>query len=184
MKKAIKALIFYFGIIAISLIWDGCIEIEARIVGSGTHINAYGPDIFNYLDTINTPFYIEIQYEVQEVATIPQNTGFINHAYGLWPKYYHNINNPVLLESVEIVSNKEFSLAKNVINPNVDFINSVGIEPHWLSVELMEVLRITFDQEFLDLASFKKEHYTFTIYAETTDGIPLENSITLFMDLD
>lgn len=183
MNKTRKIITFYLFIIAFSLIVESCCTNENRIIGKGL-ISAW--DLATQLqieDNIVTgPFSLRSNYEVEVVTGQLQNASFINTAYGTTCDEV--MLNQLQSDQIEIRSDKDFVFMNNTVPANTNFIALDSLEYHADALLGLAFSEIAFTENFINNVEFENENYTFTVKIPTTDGLTLENSITLFMDLD
>lgn len=177
MKTIIKALTVYFLFTAVSVLIYGCCSREFRITEI-LEIKAFplqggspAP-----IDTVRGEFYIVAQLASPMVYYLPE-TGFFSPAYGL--SCDDILINDIDSSSFRFSCDRAFLLDGILLPPGSDFGSHPLLQRYINSGEIS----IWFESAFLEQAVFEKDFYTFSMQARTTDGLDMEQTIQLFMDL-
>ncbi len=173
----LKSFVFYTMVMVISVTIQGCCENEYRITGNGTFEvfdKGFGP-----IDTINDEFYIRAYFEIMEVG-MQNNFSLINSALATscGEKYL----NELLTNTVKLSLDKPFNYDGKAIEANSNFIN-IDSAKLLVTTTFDGVVEIRATTDFLSSAAFEKGQHIFHIYAETTDGLVLENELSVYFDL-
>ncbi len=182
MKMLLKAggIYLFLAILAVGIY--GCCIRELKISGAQTirmfHLDN---DLQNFRDTVKGPFGILVQYDVERIASLPIDAGLMQMAYALSCDYSNQ--NDFDEATLRISCDRAFLLDGVRIDPHSDFIRHEALLASTYFQQYLADCSIYFRQEFLDRAVFDRDVYTFRVYVETTDGLQLEKSISLFMDL-
>lgn len=173
----LKSLVIYIAIMATSVVIQGCCEEEYKIVGNGT-FEVFDKN-FAPIDTIKNEFYIRAYFEVMEVG-MQNDFSLINSALATscGEKYL----NELLPNTVTFSLDKPFNYDGNTIEANSNFIN-IDSTKLLVTTTFDGVVEIRATTDFLSNAEFENGQHTFHISAETTDGLLLENDLSVYFDL-
>ena len=176
-KMLLKSLVFYAMIMAVSVTIQGCCEEEYKIVGNGS-FEIFDKDIAP-IDTIKNEFYIRAYFEVIEVG-MQNDFSLINSALATscGEKYL----NELLPNSVKFSLDNPFNYDGKTIEANSNFID-IDSTKLLVTTTVDGIVEIRATTDFLSNAEFENGQHTFHIYAETTDGLVLENDLSVYFDL-
>jgi len=174
----LKSLVIYIAIMATSVVIQGCCEEEYRITGNGT-FEVFDKD-FNPIDTLKNEFVLIAAFEIMRVG-MQVDAGLINSA--LATSCGENYLNGLLANTVSLSLDKSFKYNGQTIEAGSNFIN---LDPSKFLAQINSEhgfveIRVTTD--FLNNAEFDKGYGTFHVNGETTDGLLLENDLSVYLDL-
>ncbi|MEZ4933702.1 MAG: hypothetical protein R2788_16470 [Saprospiraceae bacterium] len=178
MKKIKLSIQFYLLLTIFSIIAQSCCIEKYKIVGNGemtAYVGFRNP--MNIIDTVSGEFLISVQFD-QETAGIDRHFGLITSAYAYTCEDV--FENYLDESSVKLFCDKSFTFDGEVFEPGSDITAIEELEMA-LSKEFGNV-EFYFFQIFLDKAIFQNGEHTFTVEAETTDGLKLTNQLTLTFD--
>lgn len=177
MKNLEKAIVFYFGLILLSLIIQSCCNTDYKITGDG-QLKAYQLDYVE-IDTVQSEFML-ISYFDAEVVGMIDDFSIIPSAYAVSCDYYYI--NSLDKSTTRLTLDKDIMLNGDTLMAGTNLIEIAGIEfETGPSYDAHMDIKLT--QSFLDQVIFEKEAYTFKVNISTDDGLELENSVVLEMDL-
>ncbi len=182
MKTLQKVGVVYLFTTIMALGIYGCCVRELKITGTQTiRMSHLDNALQNFRDTVKGPFAILVEYDVERTASSILDAGLMQTAYA-WSCDYSN-QNDFDEATLRISCDRAFLLDGVRIEPHSDFIRHEALLANTYFQQFMAHCSIYFRQAFLDRAVFERDVYTFRVYVETTDGLQLEKSISLFLDL-
>ena len=159
----------------VAIIIQGCCEEEWQIVGNG-EATIYD-DTHDQVDTVKGAFKLLSIFETRVTGLMNKNM-LINTA--LATSCYEKHNNHLLTAS--LILNKPFEYEGGIIEVDSNLFSLDKIEVSKDS--LSGFYEINFTSDFLQNAKFEKGDHEFKIKAETSDGLLLENKVTVYIDLE
>lgn len=177
-----KSLAIYLSITILSVInYACCGETNYRITGNGV-ISAFDINTSNsYLGNdsqgiVTGAFNLTVSHETKAVAQLP-NLNLIQSTYATsCPETFVNDLNA---DSFRITSNSAFTYNGSNIaaGTNLITLDEVEYDLSWASIF------VDFNESFMSNADFANETHEFTIEVLTTDGVLLQNSISIKFEI-
>ncbi len=178
MKNLQKAFLFYFSLITISVIIQGCCTNTYTIIGNGT-LRAYSIDErYTPVDTISGEFILRNEFEMRYSEL--ENFSIISSTMAT--TCAEEFTNQLETQSIKIICDQDFIFDGTTIIANSDFSNLEELKID-LSQFGSSFLELHFQASFMNKATFENQEYTFTVTSKTDDGLDLENQVTILMNL-
>lgn len=178
--KIIKSIILLFITSAGLVILQGCCDKQAKIVGNGAM--SIIDDNYRILDTISNSFTILIEPEIEVAGTLHDiQLGLMTSAYATSCDY--EFTNRLLTDEIVITSTRDFIFEGETISANSNFINLAGITSYIIEIGETYQLIISFDSSFIENAEFVPGDYTLSVDVTTEEGIILQNSALVYVEL-
>ncbi|MFK7772182.1 MAG: hypothetical protein AB8F94_08580 [Saprospiraceae bacterium] len=178
MKNLQKAFLFYFSLLIISVIIQGCCTNTYTIIGNGT-LRAYSmEEEFTPIDTISGAFILRNEYETRFSGL--EDFSLISSAMAT--SCAEDFTNKIETESVTITCNQDFIFDGITISAGADFSNLEELKMNFQQFGL-NFLELHFQESFMSKAIFENQEYTFTVTSKTDNSLDLENQVTILINL-
>lgn len=178
MKNLSKAVSFYLLLMTTAVVIQSCCSDTYRIIGNGV-MSVYEFGTIEELDTVRTPFVLSTEFDVELISSLAPN-GLINGAYAT--SCEQTFVNSLDASSFKITCDKSFEFNGETYDANENF-KDLGT----LQIETFEFygasITITFNQAFLNDATFQQGDHTFSIEITTSNDLVLENEVNTYLDL-
>ena len=176
-----KAMAASAGLFLCAFLLQACFHCDESLRITGNYAIQASTDRFQAYEitTVNGPFFLLATYDTENVSyiTFP---GIMNSAYARdCNNQYDNI---LITSSVQIYCDKAFTYNGSTIEANT---NLLDVDLDGFTFRHVHETRLLFEfgLDFISDVAFAAEEYTFTVEAETDDGLQFANSIQLTMDL-
>jgi hypothetical protein len=181
-----KALLFYISLLSLSLIFSGCCEFFYTVTSdfqvSFTNYNQ-ATTIDPATDTIREAFIYSMDAVIVADNSAPADLSIFNSAYAL--SCSDTYLNPYVRETATLTLDKSFYHNGHNIMPGTNLLMlEEDFEVEGLNAGAYEYsLRVWFHQNFIDLAWFPVDTYTFTASVQMEDGTIVTSTDAIVIDI-
>lgn len=140
---------------------------------------------FKAVDKVNERLYIKIEAEAEYLYGYINSFSLIQNSYATSVPVV--LDNDILIDSIQLMIDKDISFGKEVISKNTDLWNHPEVRKYrWynksedgISLDIV----IGFTNEFYDSLDIPDGVYNFTIICKTTDNQLLEDNFKIALNL-
>ncbi len=185
MKKTTLIILFHC---IIGLLFQSCCDEPPRAIVGGFEFSIRSFDMENLqsveLDTLRSQFYVEQRYETEQVVFENMASFGLNTAYAT-SCLPSEIVNPIDESTIDFSFDVDFELANVSYPANTNLLadptlNAVIRLDNY--TELEGLVRITFNEFFVENAIFPTGDANVRLFSESNDGIVVENIRQVFID--
>ena len=178
--KRFSQLVFFYAVLFSSAIFiQSCCLGEHNITGNGSLsiVEGFGTPV----DTLSGPFRVVLEPTLT-LSDSFKDLSLLHTSYAVTCD--NPIENRIDVSSVEVILDQSITLSGDPIDMEANLIGRQGVTfvDGDYSGGFLE-LTIEFDQSFMDNVVFETNEYEFTVRMSTDDGVDIENSASVFVQL-